>query len=289
MPVAFIGGPADPRLADYRHVPDPDLLREGEIFVAEGRLVVRTLLADSPFATRSLLVTETAFDALRDVIEPRLAQLPVYVVSQGVIQQLTGFNIHRGCLAIGERPPAASLAEYLSHAWGKAPASPESQSGKSASHLAGGPLVVLEQIVNADNVGGIFRNAAAFGAAAVVLGPNCCDPLYRKAIRTSMGAALRVPFVHAGEWPAACARLREAGFTVVALTPRADAVSIGDFVAGSRVALLAGSEGPGLSAAALSAADVAVRIPMATGVDSLNVATAVAIALHRLSRSRHGP
>ncbi len=271
MPVLPIDDLSDPRLADYRHVPDPELLRRGEIFVAEGRLVVRTLLADSPFVTRSLLVTETALEALRDVIEPRLGDLPVYVVTQGTIQHLTGFNIHRGCLAIGERPAPVGLEEAL-----------ESQTWRFAPRLA--PLVVLEQIVNADNVGGIFRNAAAFGAAAAVLGPNCCDPLYRKAIRTSMGAALRLPFVRAGDWPCALRRLREAGFTVLALTPRPDALSIEEFVPGGRsLALLAGSEGPGLSAAALDAADVAIRIPMASGVDSLNVATAVGIALHRLA------
>ncbi len=293
MPVQPIEDLSDPRVADYRHVPDPELLRRGEIFVAEGRLVVRALLADSPFVTRSLLVTETALEALHDVIEPRLGDLPVYVVTQGAIQHLTGFNIHRGCLAIGERPAPVVLEEFLEtvrrdtaigQAWGKAPALPEPQTRRFAPRPAGSPLVVLEQIVNADNVGGIFRNAAAFGAAAAVLGPNCCDPLYRKSIRTSMGAVLRVPFVGAGDWPSALRRLREAGFTVVALTPRPDALSIEEFVPGGRsLALLAGSEGGGLSAAALDAADVAIRIPMATGVDSLNVATAVGIALHRLA------
>jgi tRNA G18 (ribose-2'-O)-methylase SpoU len=277
MPVVPVDELSDPRLADYRHVPDPELLRRGEVFVAEGRLVVRTLLSDSPFVTRSLLVTETAFDALRDVIEPRLAQLQIYLVGQERIKELTGFNIHRGCLAIGERPAPVRLETCLPGLVGAD---------------AAGPLIVLEQIVNADNVGGIFRNAAAFGASAVVLGPNCCDPLYRKAIRTSMGAALRVRFVHAGEWPGALARLREAAFTVVALTPRAGAMSIEEFARDAEtgrtgpIALLAGSEGPGLSAAALAAADVAVCIPMASGVDSLNVATAVAIALHRLTEAR---
>jgi tRNA G18 (ribose-2'-O)-methylase SpoU len=273
MPVLPIDDLSDPRLADYRQVPDPELLRRGQIFVAEGRLVVRTLMADSSFVTRSLLLTDSALEALRDVIEPRLGDLPVYLVSQGTIQHLTGFNLHRGCLAIGERPAPVGLEEVL-----------EPQTWRLAPRLTGSPVVVLEQIVNADNVGGIFRNAAAFGAAAVVLGPNCCDPLYRKAIRTSMGAALRVPFVQAGDWPGALQRLREAGYTVVALTPRPDALSIDEFVSGGKsLALLAGSEGPGLSAAAHEAADVAVRIPMAAGVDSLNVATAVAIALHRLA------
>lgn len=288
MPVERLDDLSDPRLSDYRGVPDPELLRRGEIFVAEGREVVRTLLSRSPLATRSVLVTQTAFDALRDAIEPRLATLPVFVVAQDTIEALTGFNIHRGCLAIGERPASMRLEELLG-GWPDA----SRLTGTTSPERAGGRpalpdrLVVLEHIVNADNVGSIFRNAAALGADAVVLGPNCCDPLYRKAIRTSMGAALRVPFAQAGEWPAAVDRLRDAGFTVVALTPSPDAMDIDAFVegreAGGRLALLAGSEGPGLSAAALEAADARVRIPMAAGVDSVNVATAVAIALHRLA------
>jgi tRNA G18 (ribose-2'-O)-methylase SpoU len=281
MPVERLADMSDARLGDYRGVPDPELLRRGDIFVAEGREVVRTLLTASPLKTRSVLVTETALDALRDVIEPRLAALPVFVVDQGAIQALTGFNIHRGCLAIGERPAPVLLKEFLEVSSEAAvPPRPEAAT-----------LVVLEQIVNADNVGSIFRNAAAFGADAVVLGPNCCDPLYRKAIRTSMGAALRVPFVQAGAWPASIGWLRAAGFRVAALTPARDAVEIRDVVrewqAGCRVALLAGSEGPGLTAAALDAADVRMRIPMAAGVDSVNVATAVAIALHRLTDRRN--
>jgi tRNA G18 (ribose-2'-O)-methylase SpoU len=277
MPLERVCDLSDPRLADYRHVPDPELLRRGEIFVAEGRLVVCALLADSSFVTRSILVTETALDALRDVIEPRLADQAVYVTDQATIQQVTGFNIHRGCLAIGRRPPRVGLEEFLA---------------RSETRCSEAPLVVLEHIVNADNVGGIFRNAAAFGAAAVVLGPNCCDPLYRKAIRTSMGAALRVPFVDAGKWPDALGRLRQAGYTVVALTPRAEALSIDELMGRivrsdlRRLALLAGSEGPGLSESALAGADLSVRIPMASGVDSLNVATAAAIALHRIGGQR---
>lgn len=285
--------PGDDRLADYRDLPDPELLRRGEIFVAEGRFVVRTLLTESRFAARSLLVTQTAFDALRDVIEPRLAKLPVYLVDQGTIQRLTGFNIHRGCLAIGERLQAVTLEEWLAGNVRLKPDAtaplprPDTSPPRPGRDDVSAPLIVLEQIVNADNVGGIFRNAAAFGATAVVLGPHCCDPLYRKAIRTSMGAALRVPFLHAGAWPGALGALRRAGFTVVALTPRADAVSIEEFLREgqpARLALLAGSEGAGLSAEALAAADVRMRIPMASGVDSLNVATAVGIALYRMER-----
>jgi tRNA G18 (ribose-2'-O)-methylase SpoU len=170
-------------------------------------------------------------------------------------------------VAIGERPAPRALSDLL------APLSPETR------------LVVLEGVGNADNMGGIFRNAAAFGAAGVVLGPRCCDPLYRKAIRVSMGAALRVPFASAEEgWPGALRDLKAEGFSVLALTPSPDATGLAEAAAvpGRRLAVLAGAEGYGLTGEALAASDVAVRIPMAPGTDSLNVATAVGIALHHL-------
>jgi tRNA G18 (ribose-2'-O)-methylase SpoU len=267
MPTERVESLDDPRLADYRHVPDPELLRRGEVFVAEGRLVVRALLASSPFRTRSVLLTENAFHALADVIEPRLANLSVFLVEQGAIEALTGFNIHRGCLAIGERPLRATVDDLLTRL-------PTARR-----------LVVLERIANADNMGAIFRNAVAFGADAVALGPGCCDPLYRKAIRVSMGAALRVPFGHADDWKVDLDRLPAAGFTVAALVTaegEEDLVRYASaFPSGGKLALMAGSEGAGLTPEALDHADVALRIPMAPGVDSLNVATATGIALHR--------
>jgi tRNA G18 (ribose-2'-O)-methylase SpoU len=272
MPIERVETLDDERLADYRHVPDPELLRRGEIFVAEGRLVVRTLLTQSRYRARSILLTEAALGGLADVIEPRLADTPVFVVPASAIEGLTGFDIHRGCLAIGERPDRVGAAEML----GAVP---------QASRL-----VVLEGVGNADNVGGIFRNAAALGGDAIVVGPGCCDPLYRKAIRVSMGAALRVPFCHADSWPGDLRVLGASGFVVASLTPSAEALDLSCFAAslppGAKVALLAGSEGGGLTSAALSRADLAVRIPMAPGTESLNVATAVGIALHRLFPAR---
>jgi tRNA G18 (ribose-2'-O)-methylase SpoU len=264
MPVVRIEDPHDARLADYRHLPDPELLRRGEIFVAEGRLVVRTLLARSAFVTRSVLLTDNAYGSLADVLGPRSSDLSVFVVAEGTIEALTGFNLHRGCLAVGVRPRRASVSGLL----GRAPAARR--------------LVVLEQIANADNLGGIFRNAAAFGADGVVLGPGCCDPLYRKTIRVSMGAALWVPFYYAGEWLADLDAIRASGITLAALTPAGTAADIGEWARTrpGRLALLAGSEGSGLSAAALAHADVALRVRMVPGVDSLNVATATGIALH---------
>jgi tRNA G18 (ribose-2'-O)-methylase SpoU len=271
MPIERVDSLDDPRLADYRHVPDPELLRRGDVFVAEGRLVVRTLLASSPLGTRSVLLTANAYRTLADLIEPRLADTPVFLVGEGTIEALTGFNIHRGCLAIGERPARAAVGDLL-------------------ARLPGARrLVVLERIANADNMGGIFRNAAAFGADAVVLGPGCCDPLYRKAIRVSMGTALRVPFCHADDWGQDLELIRGAGFTVAALVPAEDADDIARRASAlprdTQVALLAGSEGAGLTPETLAHADVRLRIPMAPGVDSLNVATATGIALHRFFTS----
>jgi tRNA G18 (ribose-2'-O)-methylase SpoU len=270
MPVELVERLDDPRLEDYRQLPDPELLRRGEIFIAEGRLVVRALLTQSALTTRSVLLTENARRSLADALEPHVARLPVFLVSEGGIESLTGFNIHRGCLAVGERPPRTVLAD------------------RRAQLPALRRLVVVEQVANADNLGGIFRNAAAFGADAVVLGPGCCDPLYRKAIRVSMGAALRVPFWYADDWPHDLATLKAGGFTVAALSTAPGAWDLREWaesgVRSSPVALLAGSEGQGLSPAALAHADVVVRIPMAPGTDSLNVATATGIALHACFR-----
>jgi tRNA G18 (ribose-2'-O)-methylase SpoU len=267
MPIEQLETIDDERLADYRHVLDPELLRRGEIFVAEGRLVVRTLLTQSRYRARSILLTGAALGGLADVIKPRLADTPVFVVPASAMEGLTGFNIHRGCLAIGERPERLNVREML------------------ARLSRATRLVALERIGNADNIGGIFRNAAAFGADAVVIGPGCCDPLYRKAIRVSVGTALRVPFCYADDWLADLRALRSSGFTLAALTPSAEQdleAGVSSLTPAARVVVLAGSEGDGLSAGTLAQADVALRISMAPSTDSLNVATAVGIALHRL-------
>lgn len=261
-----ITGPDDPRIADYRSVSDADLLRERHAFIAEGRLVVRRLLTQSWYRTRSVLVTPAARDSLADALAS--ADAPVYVGSLELLRAITGFNIHRGCLAVGERP---------------APVAPR------ALLTRGDPIVVLEGVANADNVGGIFRSAAAFAAAGVVLGPGCCDPLYRKAIRTSMGAALTMPFARDEAWPSALGELRQAGWTVLAFTPDPQAADL-DAIRGerhARVAVVLGGEGFGLSEAALALADRRVRIPMRGTTDSLNVAVAAGIALYALARQEH--
>jgi tRNA G18 (ribose-2'-O)-methylase SpoU len=256
-----VAGVDDPRLDDYRNVPDAEMLRARGLFIAEGRHVVRRLLA-SRFRTCSVLLTPAACASLGDVVD-HAHDLPVYVASQDTMNGIAGFDIHRGCLAVGERPAARAWEEIT----------------------VGAPLVVvLERVSNADNVGAIFRNAAAFGAGAVLLGPGCADPLYRKAIRTSMGAALGVPFAWMPDWPADLIRLGASGFTLLALTPTHDARPLRGSDTTGPVALIVGHEGDGLSAEALAAANVRVQIPMTAGVDSLNVATAAAIALHELSR-----
>jgi tRNA G18 (ribose-2'-O)-methylase SpoU len=190
------------------------------------------------------------------------------VASAETIRAIVGFKFHRGCLALGVRGEPLAPEALMD------PVGPRT-------------LLALEGVADPDNVGAVFRNAAAFGAAGVLLSSHCADPLYRKAIRVSMGATLSVPFAQVPDWPAALAGLRHAGYRLVALCPRADAEDIVEVAARAprrpRLALLLGAEGAGLSGTTRAAADVEVRIPMATGIDSLNVAAACGIALHRLA------
>jgi len=184
-----VNDPDDPRIDAYRNVPDPDLLIQGGLFVAEGRLVVRRLIEGRRFPVRSVMVTEAALVPLRDVLATR-DELTVYLVTQAVMNGITGFNVHRGCLAIGERPRPRQWRDVL----------------RGARRA-----IALERIANADNVGSVIRSAAAFGVDAVLLDRTCADPLYRKAIRTSMGAALSVPFAEAEPWPEALRELAGVG------------------------------------------------------------------------------
>jgi tRNA G18 (ribose-2'-O)-methylase SpoU len=259
----------DVRLADYAGVREPALLRQRGLLIAEGRFVVRRLLESGRMRVRSLLLNDAAFNALGDRLESSGLSGDVYVASPDVITAATGFNMHRGCLAVAERPDELSIEAVL----------PSSEF-----------VAVLERVVDPDNVGSVFRCAEAFGVDAVLLSPGCCDPFYRKAIRTSSGAALMVPAVAASPWPSALDQLRASGFVIAATTPDEDAMDVGAFVGTSgargRVAVLLGTEGHGLSAEALARADVRVRIPMSGGLDSLNIATAAGIVLHRLHEAR---
>ena len=251
----------DPRVAGYRQIADHRALGAAGVFVAEGRLVVRRLLALPRWIVQSVLVTQPALDQLRGVVAALPHPPPIYLVPQPLMNQIAGFHIHRGCLALANRPADLDM--------------------NAACVATARRVLLLEGVNNPDNVGGLFRSAAAFGADVVLLGPDCGDPLYRKAVRTSMAATLSVPFRRAGSWPDAITTLRSHGFTVMALTPGADAVTLADTPAGTdRIAVLVGAEGSGLSQAALDAASLRVRIPMTALVDSLNVTTAASIAMY---------
>lgn len=265
--VLTIEDPEDPRLTDYREIRDAERRLRSGTFIAEGRLVVRRLLGAGRYRVRSALVTPPALHALGETLAA--AGVPTYLVAQSIVEAVVGMEFHHGCLAAGERGPEPSADAVLA----------ETRSAR---------LMVLEGLGDSSNVGALFRNALAFGVGAVFLAPGTADPLYRKAIRVSSGATVAMPFARLADWPRDLDRLRAAGYTVLALTPREDAMDIGLLGAGSplpeRLALLLGTEGRGLSADALAAADLQVRIPMAPEMDSLNVAAAGAVALHWLSR-----
>lgn len=261
----------DPRVAAYANIKDRQLRFPGGVahdsrgefadgsFIAEGELVVKLLVA-SRFRTRSVLLTPTRVATMRAELERLPAGTPIYVADASVMDAIVGFNIHRGVLACGERGAPMSLEALLA-------AAPRG-------------LVILEGLTNHDNVGAMFRNVAALASGfGVLLSPTCCDPLYRKAIRVSMGHALRIPFAFADEWPAAIVSVAGRGYEVLALTPDARAENLKAIASPQKPAILLGSEGPGLTSEAMSAATRRVRIPMAGDTDSLNVAVAGAIAM----------
>lgn len=256
----------DPRLELYRDIKDPQMRRREGLFVVEGRFTLRCLIEDSPFAPLSVLASPPARLALQDVLDELDAEVPVYQASSEVLQELAGFHLHRGCLALGRRPDDFGLKELV----------------QAATRADGSSLlVVLEGLTNHDNVGGVFRNARALGADGVLVCPRCCDPLYRKAIRTSLGGSLCVPFARAEDWPAGIRELQAAGYSVVALDPEGESiVTAASRGLPRRSALVLGTEGAGLSDEVLDLVDLRLKIDMAPGVDSLNVATASGIALH---------
>ena len=272
MPVIEVTTLADARLAPYVGVSDPVMLRSGGRFIAEGREVVKRLLASGVWRTESVLVSPAALEHLSAALAPHLPGTDVFVAPPDIINRLTGFNIHRGCLAVGVRGEACLPGAVV-------------PAGNQAA-----AIVVLDGVANPDNVGGLFRNALAFGAAAVLLSPTSCDPLYRKAIRTSMGASLVVPFARLTGWPESLHLLKDAGFAVVALTTDVDALDLESALErwGRRCAIVVGNEGAGVSESVLARADGRARIAMAPGVDSLNAATAGAVALY-VRRSRYNP
>jgi tRNA G18 (ribose-2'-O)-methylase SpoU len=257
-----IDDPADPRVEPFLNVRERDLVGRQGRFVAEGEVVLA--VAAGRGLLEALLLDRKRVEGLGPVLARLDPATPVYTASPGVLDAVVGFHIHRGILAIGRRPPEPSAADLLAGL-------PE-------------PCVVLALfgIGNHDNMGGLFRNAAAFGAGAVLLGPDCCDPLYRKAIRVSVGAALTTPFARFTPEEDPVAVLDAAGFQPFALSP-AGRERLSDLEPPARAAMLLGAEGPGL-APELMARTRTVRIPMSPGWDSLNVAVAGAIALHHLAR-----
>jgi tRNA G18 (ribose-2'-O)-methylase SpoU len=263
-----INDPQDERIADYRALTDVELRTRWEpphgLFIAEGELVVRRALR-AGYGLRSVLVDEKRVDQVAD-----LGTAPVYAASQEVLEQTTGFHVHRGVLASFHRRPLLRAAEAL-----------------AGAHR----VVILEDVNNHTNLGAIFRGAAALGMDAVLLSPSCADPLYRRSVRVSMGEVFAVPYARLEPWPATLDEVRSAGFVLLALTPAPGALPIQHLSAAQRerAALLLGAEGPGLSRHALAASDARVAIPMRAGVDSLNVAAAAAVAFWELCRDLPPP
>jgi tRNA G18 (ribose-2'-O)-methylase SpoU len=261
-----VDDPADPRLGDYigltdvvrrvRHEP------EAGFFLAEGQLVMRRA-AQSGCRPRSLLLAPNRVDDL--LPELKALDCPVYVASAEVLHAVTGFHVHRGALAAFDRPPLRAAADVLA---------------------AARRVLVLEEVNSPTNLGAVFRSAAGLGMDAVLLSPTSCDPLYRRAVRVSMGEVFSVPYAYLDPWPQALDDVRAAGFRILAMTPAEDAVRLEDVVlaADDRAALLLGAEGPGLTEQAQQASDLRVRIPMAAGVDSLNVAAAAAVGCWAVGR-----
>ncbi len=257
---------ADPRIEAYRNIQERDLVGRQARFIAEGAVVLDHLCSPrSRFKLESVLLESRRLDAMRPSLEQLSSDVPVYILDQRHLDAVAGFHLHRGILGIGLRGEPRDANVLLGN-----------------TNLA----VCVEGIANHDNMGGIFRNAAAFGAGAVLYDETSCDPLYRKAIRVSVGASLLVPFANAGTTDDMLDALERHGFVTLALTPRSDAEEIEVAIAslkGKRIALLLGSEEPGLSALALDRARP-VRIAMKPGFDSLNVAVACGIALHAVVR-----
>ncbi|MDT5174775.1 MAG: hypothetical protein QOG37_2026 [Mycobacterium sp.] len=265
--VQDVTDPDDPRLDDFRDLNSvdrrPDLPTGKALVIAEGVLVVQRMLA-SRFTPHALLGTDRRLLELKNDLAG--TRTPYYRASAEVMAQAVGFHLNRGVLAAATRVLEPSVAQVVENAR---------------------TVAVLEGVNDHENLGSIFRNAAGLGVDAVLFGSGCADPLYRRAVRVSMGHALLVPYARAVDWPADLVRLKERGFQLLAMTPQGEARSLPEAMAAVRdqpIALLVGAEGPGLTTAALRISDMRVRIPMARGTDSLNVATAAAVAFYERAR-----
>ncbi len=269
MPLVIVDDLDDARLSDYRHLREPNVRarveRNAGIFTVEGWLSLEAL-AESPYPVRSALVASQHAARALAIVGPDVA---VYAIAESALETVTGVHFHRGVVGVAERP---------------APLSPDAV-------LAGARRVlILEGVNDYENLGSLFRNAVAFGVDAVLLDPTTADPLYRRTTRVSLGHVLRVPFARVGgeAWPTILGDLRQDGMALLALTPAPDATPLAAVVdhLPDRVAVLVGAEGPGLSGDAMASADHRVRIPMTPGTDSVNVATAAAIALAALYQAQ---
>jgi tRNA G18 (ribose-2'-O)-methylase SpoU len=255
----------DPRLAHYVSLRDVQLRKSLEaehgLFIAEGEKVVRRAVA-AGYPIRSLLMAPRWLDSLGDVLD-LAGDVPCYVADETVIERVTGFHVHRGALAAMRRRPLPSAEQLL-----------------AGAHR----IIVCEDLVDHANVGTIFRCAAGLGMDAVLLSPRCADPLYRRSVKVSMGAVFSVPYARISDWYHGLLQLRSAGFQVLALTPAEDAIPIEEIVHTERMALVLGAEGEGLSDRWLATADRRVTIPLASGIDSLNVTAAAAIGAYLVRR-----
>jgi tRNA G18 (ribose-2'-O)-methylase SpoU len=265
--VIDVADPADPRLDDFRDLNSvdrrPDLPSGKGLVIAEGVLVVQRMLA-SRFTPRALLGTDRRLAELSADLDT--VDAPYYRADADVMASVIGFHLNRGVLASASRPPELTVAQVLDGAR---------------------TVAVLEGVNDHENLGSVFRNAAGLGVDAMVFGTGCADPLYRRSVRVSMGHALLVPYAWATTWPDDLYTLRDNGFRLLALTPDPSAVALPEAmtaVADERVAIMVGAEGPGLTERAMRASDMRVRIPMSRGTDSLNVATAAALAFYERAR-----
>ncbi len=267
--IVDIADPADPRLDDFRDLNSvdrrPDLPSGRGLVIAEGVLVVQRMLA-SRFTPHAMLGNDRRRAELD--ADLRGVDAPYYRTSPEVMADVVGFHLNRGVLAVARRPVELTVAEVLAGAR---------------------TVAVLEGVNDHENLGSIFRNAAGLAVDAVIFGAGCADPLYRRAVRVSMGHALLVPFARAMEWPGVLNMLHDNGFNILAMTPAGQSVPLGEAVAGlgaAKLAILVGAEGPGLTETVMRMSDVRVRIPMSRGTDSLNVATSAAIVAYEAVRQR---
>ena len=252
----------DERIAAYRNIKDAQLQKREGLFLVEGKQVVRRLLMESRFPIHSVLVLDKQLDHIRDLINFDSCTFPVYLADSNVMNDIVGFDFHRGIIALGERNPLPPVTEVI---------------GKART------LVLLEGVTNPDNIGSIFRNAAGLGAGGLIIDSSCADPLYRMATRVSIGTSLIMPWTRAENWGDTLNFLREEGFTLIGMTPNKSATEFSELLPKPKKwALVLGAEGPGLSQSSLEKCDILLKLRMTRNVDSLNVATAAAIGMYQL-------